>query len=212
MSTSAHPGPARRRRRTLVVAAAAAAPLVLAAPAGAGCMATVGLLTPPPAGLAAGGSWSVDLRVMQHGVTPMPDATPAVLLRAPDGTVSRTAATPTATVGVYHADVRVPAAGSYGVAVEDGFPVPECRQTHTFAELQVAAAPTAAGGEGDGGTPAAAAEPAQAAPASGGSGDDVAWLAGAGVAGAALAAAAIVGVRRWRAPREERSAAPPAGA
>jgi hypothetical protein len=211
MSTSAHPGSARRRRRALVVAGALAAPLALAAPAGAGCMATVGVLTPPPADLAAGGTWSVDLRVMQHGVTPMPDATPAVILRAPDGTTTRTVATPTSTVGVYHADVGVPAAGTYAVAVEDGFPVRECMQTHTFADLTVAAPPAAAGG-GDGGSPAAPESAQPAVAPSGGSGDAAAWIAGAGVAGAIVAGVAVVGVRRWRAPREERSAAPPAGA
>jgi hypothetical protein len=132
--------------------------LATAGAASAGCMATVGL-SPQP-GVAAGETWTADIRVLQHGQTPMADATPSVLIANTVSGEERAypAALVDAAEGRYRADVVFPAAGSWSVAVNDGFPVAECARTHTFGTHTIAAAgpPT---------DPPATATPAAAAPA-----------------------------------------------
>jgi len=135
----------------IAVAAVLAAALVPAAPAVAGCIATVELGS-TPAGVAAGQTWAVDITVLQHGVTPMPDATPSVIITGADGTTKTFAATQTDTVGTYRAAVSFPADGTWNYAVNDGFPVAECAQTHTFAPVEIGAGAggTTSGGGGSG--------------------------------------------------------------
>jgi hypothetical protein len=120
-------------KRLLAAAAAAVAALAAAGAAQAGCMATVGL-TPLPKGIAAGEPWIANVRVLQHGRTPMSDARPVVRIRsaAQGARLITVAARRTGVVGTYRARVVFPAAGRYAVAVYDGFPVKDCARVHTF--------------------------------------------------------------------------------
>jgi hypothetical protein len=131
-------------KKLVVLAAAVAAGLLLAASAQAGCMATVGLSSTPKKGIAAGTPWVVTIRVLQHGITPMPDAKPKVLIRRLSGpTLGKLIAfkgSKTARVGSYRARVVFPVAGTYALSVYDGFPVEECAVVHTFKNVVVAPA------------------------------------------------------------------------
>ena len=119
-------------RKVLVLVAAAVAGLALAGVAQAGCMATVGLSSLPKPGLAAGQPWVVRIRVLQHGVRPMPDAKPEIRIRNAAGKLFTFKARPTVVVGSYRARVVFPKAGRYTLGVYDGFPVAECARLHTF--------------------------------------------------------------------------------
>ena len=106
--------------------------LVAAGTASAGCMATVGLGSTPKADLAPGQAWFVQVRILQHGRTPMADARPEIRIRRTNGKLLVFKATPTPKVGTYRARVVFPRAGRYSLSVYDGFPVKECAQVHTF--------------------------------------------------------------------------------
>lgn len=106
---------------------------VLAPAASAGGFATVGLSSLPPDDLAAGGTWPVDLTVLQHGQTPLVGVHPSITLRGENGAVAGPfAATATSKAGVYHAEVRFPSAGTWRYEVDDGF-----TQVHTFKPVEV---------------------------------------------------------------------------
>ena len=64
--------------RWAVWLAVAGIALVSAGTASAGCMATVGLSPQPD--VAAGETWTANVQVLQHGQTPMADATPSVII------------------------------------------------------------------------------------------------------------------------------------
>jgi len=100
-------------------------------------MATVGLDSMPKAGHPAGKPWIVTIRVLQHGRTPMPDATPEVRIRNAKGKLLTFKAKPTARVGSYRARVVFPAAGRYSLGVYDGFPVEDCARVHTFKSIVI---------------------------------------------------------------------------
>ena len=119
-------------KKLFVFVATVIAGLALAGVAQAGCMATVGLSPMPKPGLAAGKPWVVTIRVLQHGVRPMPDAKPEVRIRNAAGKLFTFKAKPTATVGSYRARVVFPAAGRYTLGVYDGFPYKACAKVHTF--------------------------------------------------------------------------------
>jgi hypothetical protein len=106
--------------RRLALALAVAGLLSSSATAHAGGWANVKLSGLPPVSPSAGQTWTVDLDIKQHGVTPMSDIRPAILLRAADGTDTRFAARPTDKVGVYRATVRWPS-GRWTMHVDDGF-------------------------------------------------------------------------------------------
>lgn len=126
-----------RSRYVFLVAVAAA--FVLAGAAQAGCWSTAGI-DPLPKNVAAGQTWTVDVTILQHGRTPMPDAKPAVVItNGSAGTERRFPATATAETGRYQAEVIFPSEGSWAVAVYDGFPVAECAQTHTFGSFTIGA-------------------------------------------------------------------------
>jgi YtkA-like len=126
--------------RWAVWLAAAGIALVGAGTASAGCMATVGLSPQPD--VAAGETWTANIQVLQHGQTPMADATPSVIVAnaatGEERTFPATLSNPED--GVYVASVVFPTAGSWSVAVNDGFPVAECARTHTFGAHTIAAA------------------------------------------------------------------------
>jgi hypothetical protein len=121
-------------KKVLLALVAAA---VLAPAATAGGWATVGLSTLPPDELQAGGTWSVDLTVLQHGVTPLDGVVPTVTLRGEDGALAGPfAARATGDPGVYHAEVRFPSAGTWRYEIHDGF-----TRTHTFKPVVIGSAP-----------------------------------------------------------------------
>ena len=124
--------------KKILLALVAAA--VLAPAATAGGWATVGLGSLPPDDLKAGSTWAVDLTILQHAKTPLDGVQPRITLLDENGAVGGSfPATPTGKPGVYHAEVRFPAAGTWRYEIHDGF-----SQTHTFKPVEVgpASAPT----------------------------------------------------------------------
>lgn len=173
-------------KRTLI-AALLAAVLVQAGTASAGCWATVGL-APPPAGIAAGTTWTAELTVLQHGTNALPNAATArptvTIVNAETGERRVFVARPTSDPEVFAAEMAFPAAGSWRYEVYDDFsswegePAP-CAQTHTFAAVTV-------GGPSGGGAPG------------GGAGFPVWPLAGGGLALVAALAVPFALLRRRR--------------
>ena len=112
---------------------ALAAAVVLVPAASGGGFATVGLSSLPSDDLTAGGTWSVDLTVLQHGQTPLEGLQPTVTLYGEDGAVAGPfAAVATPGAGVYHAEVRFPSSGTWRYEIADGF-----SQVHTFKPVEV---------------------------------------------------------------------------
>lgn len=125
-------------KKLLTLVATAVAALAVAGAAQAGCMATVGLSSLPKATHKAGQPWVVTIRVLQHGVRPMPDATPEVRIRNAAGKLFVFRAAKTKVVGSYRARVVFPKAGRYALAVYDGFPGGACARVHTFRPVVIA--------------------------------------------------------------------------
>ncbi|HYI19676.1 MAG TPA: FixH family protein [Solirubrobacteraceae bacterium] len=118
--------------------------LLVAAPAAqAGGFATVGMSSTP-----ADREWTVDITVLQHGVTPLTDVTPHVDIAS--GATTRTfAARPTGEPGVYRAEVVFPHGGEWTYQVRDGF---TDVSPHTFKAVTIPGGPAAGSGTGgDGG-------------------------------------------------------------
>ena len=162
----------------IALLAAIAAALAVPTAATAGGWATVGF-DPPPEGLGPGEPWQVDLTVLQHGRTPLEGVEPKVTVTlAGDAAAGRTfPARPTGEPGVYRATVVFDSAGTWKLAVDDGFAA-----THRFPGVEV-------GEGGNGATDAVAlANPAAATPPSAGGGGPDLLLAFAAAAVAALAA------------------------
>jgi hypothetical protein len=109
--------------------------LVFAPAAHAGGWATVGLSSTPSTK-----TWVVDITVLQHGVRPLTDVKPAVVITR-EGQRAVFAAKRTGKPGVYRATVVFPAAGRWNYAVDDGF---ISAQLHTYAPVQISAATTPA--------------------------------------------------------------------
>jgi hypothetical protein len=107
-----------RKRLTLL---AAAAFLTAPAAATAGGWATVELDSVPE-GLAPGETWSVEMTILQHGVTPVVGVKPRVIVTKV-GEYGRRAyrARPTSEPGVFRADVVFTSAGTWTYAIDDGF-------------------------------------------------------------------------------------------
>jgi hypothetical protein len=182
--------------RRLLVAAIAAGALAQAGAAGAGCFATAGL-APPPARIEPGTTWNARVTVLQHGVTPLPNAStarPTLTIVNDETQAQRTfGARRTDDPTVFVARVVFPSAGSWRYEVYDDFssmdgePVP-CAQTHTFAAVSI-------GGGGVGGqqpptvSPVAAADSAEGFPL---------WPVVAGVLAALAAVAVSAGLVRRR--------------
>jgi len=124
--------------KTLAALVIAVAALALAGAAQAGCFATVGLNPLPLSSLQAGEPWTVTIRVLQHGRTPLAGAKPEVRIRNRTGAVTAFRAKPLARRGSYLATVVFPAAGRWTYRVFDGF-VPNCAREHSFAAITVAA-------------------------------------------------------------------------
>jgi hypothetical protein len=126
-------------RKLFVFVATVLAGLALAGAAQAGCMATVGLSSLPKPGHPAGKPWLVTVRVLQHGRTPMADASPEVRIRNAAGKLFVFKARRTKVVGSYRARVVFPRAGRYSLGVYDGFPYAECARVHSFKPVVIVA-------------------------------------------------------------------------
>jgi hypothetical protein len=135
--------------------------LVYAAPAAAGCWATV-QLAPPPAGTKAGKAWNAEVMVLQHGRNPLPDASdarPRVTITNAAGDSETFTAKPVDTSkGTYSAKVVFPSAGSWNYAVFDDFtsaggePAP-CSQTHEYGPVTIGKGSPGVSTSGTGGLP-----------------------------------------------------------
>lgn len=123
--------------KKLILVLVVAGALAIPGAAWAGCWATVGLSSLPRPDLHAGQPWTVTIRVLQHGRTPMPDAKPAVRIRNAAGKLFVFKARPTARIGSYRARVVFPAAGRYTLGVYDGFPFAQCAKVHTFRSVLI---------------------------------------------------------------------------
>jgi LPXTG-motif cell wall-anchored protein len=117
--------------RLALLAAAVLALLALPATALGGGFATV-QLSSLPEGTPPGGTWSVELTVLQHGVTPLEDVAPVVRVYRPDGDSREFPAQPTGRPGVYAADVVFPEEGTWRYEIWDGF-----SQTHTYSPVAI---------------------------------------------------------------------------
>jgi hypothetical protein len=132
-------------RKALIASASALAALCFAAPASAGCWATVGL-APPPSETTAGKAWTAKLTVLQHSRNPLPDAASAVpkitILNGSGVKKTFPAKASDPAKGVYEAKVVFPSGGTWRYEVFDGFsswdgrPAP-CAKTHTFGSVQI---------------------------------------------------------------------------
>jgi hypothetical protein len=141
--------------KLLVAAAVAASALVFAAPAAAGCWATVGV-APPPEGTTAGDVWLANVTVLQHGRNPLPDArdaTPTVTIRnrATGEEATFPARVRDAGRGIYVARIVFPSAGTWSYEVFDDFTSwggqeAPCAQTHTLGAVAILGAPGSSGG------------------------------------------------------------------
>jgi hypothetical protein len=139
--------------------------VALATPASAlaGGWATAGLS--PPDGVGAGDTWNADVKILQHGRTPLAGVSPTVTIRnVATGNEKTFTAKPTGEIGVYRAKVVFPTAGKYSYKVYDGFTQYGGAQTHSFGTFSV-------GAGGGGGLP---------------------FLAIIGISGLALAATALI--------------------
>jgi hypothetical protein len=133
--------------RTLAIAIAAFAVLAVPAAVHAGGWATV-TLAPPPAGLEAEETWTAELTVLRHGVTPTDGATPSLTIRGESGPQTFRA-TPAGTTGKYVAQVVFPSGGRWDYDVDDGLAATGygVSQTHTYSPVTIAPG-TGGGGSG----------------------------------------------------------------
>jgi hypothetical protein len=123
-------------RKLLILAGFAA---LLAVPAAqAGGWATV-RMAPPPAGIEADETWTAQLTVLRHGVTPTNGATPSITIRGASGSQTFRAK-PAGTAGTYVAHVVFPTAGSWDYEVSDGLAATGYgeSQTHTYSPVDIA--------------------------------------------------------------------------
>jgi hypothetical protein len=111
--------------------------LVLPASAFAGGWATAGL-GPPDDGIGPGDTWNAEVKVLQHGETPLTGVHPTVTIRNDvTGQVKTFKATATDEPGVYLAKVVFPSKGKWSYEVYDGFSQYGSAQTHTFPAVDI---------------------------------------------------------------------------
>jgi hypothetical protein len=162
--------------RYLFIVSALVLAAVAATPAGAGGWATVGLASTPE-GVSSGETWTAEITVLRHGVTPTDGAAPSLTIRKQQGDVSETfAAEPTGETGVYVARVVFPDAGRWSFEIDNGLAATGYGEsaTTTYAPVTI--------GAGSGGGP----------------GSFPTLPLGVLAAVVALAAAGLFGVRRLR--------------
>jgi hypothetical protein len=113
--------------------------VALLAPASAlgGGWATAGL-GPPDDGIGPGDTWNAEVKVLQHGTTPLDGVSPTVTIRnVSTGQAKTFPAHPTDESGVYLAKVVFPSTGKWSYEVYDGFSQYGGAQTHTFAAIDI---------------------------------------------------------------------------
>jgi YtkA-like len=121
--------------RRLVLALALVALAVPASALGGG-WATVGV-GPPDDGIGPGDTWNAEIKVLQHGETPLNGVNPTLTIRNENGQTKTFKATPTDKPGVYTAAVVFPSAGNWSYEVYDGFTEYGGAQTHSFKAISV---------------------------------------------------------------------------
>ena len=185
-------------KRAVLLAVAAA---VLALPAGAtaGGWATVELNSVPN-GTSPDEPWNVQMKVLQHGVTPLEGVHPMVIVQKKGGAEQSFPARATKDPGVYRADVVFDSAGTWTYKIDDGF-----SQVHTYAPVTIGEGAgtdaAAAAADVDAAPPASGRASAETAPAGDDGGPDLLLAFGvAAVAGLAAAFAAAAFRRRREGP------------
>ena len=127
---------------------AAVASLVVAGTASAGGWATAGVSPPPPDDPSGGSTWNTDITIKQHGVTPLDNITPAVILRnTATGEEQQFKGTPTGKPGTYSAEVVFPDSGRWAVQVYDGFTEYGNATRHNFGVVALDGPAASAAGE-----------------------------------------------------------------
>jgi hypothetical protein len=107
--------------RYLIVFAALATALVASPTACAGGWATIGF-EPLPVGLAPGDPWNPEIRILQHGLTPLDGLEPTLkITHTASGEEQRFAAAPTGEPGMYATEVVFSREGSWTVFIDSGF-------------------------------------------------------------------------------------------
>jgi len=184
--------------KRVVLLAVSAALLALPAGATAGGWATVELNSVPN-GTSPDQHWNVQMKILQHGVTPLEGVQPRVIVQKKGGAKQSFAASATKDPGVYRAEVVFESAGTWSYKIDDGFSA-----VHTYAPVTIGA-----GGGEDAAAAAADVDPAppaggggaQTAPAGDDGGPDLLLAFGvAAVAGLAAAFAAAAFRRRREGP------------
>jgi hypothetical protein len=131
--------------RTLLLTLAAVGALAVAGTASAGGWATAGVSAPPD-DPTAGSTWDAKITILQHGRTPLAGISPTISLVGKGGKRETFATKPTDEPGVYLAEVKFPAAGSWAYEVYDGFGAAYGGgQTHTFGAISVGAGSSGSG-------------------------------------------------------------------
>jgi hypothetical protein len=127
--------------KRLLIGLAVAAALALPASGLAGGWATVGM-SPPPDDMGPGQTWNAEMKILQHGVTPLENVQPVVMIS--NGPTDKSfPAKPTGEPGVYVAKVVFPSRGEWSLRIDDGF-----SQTHSFAPVSIGGAAGAGSGDG----------------------------------------------------------------
>lgn len=106
--------------RYLVIVVALALAAIGAGSASAGGWATVGLASMPE-GVSSGETWTAEITILRHGVTPTDGATPSLTIRNKTTGASETFdAEPAGETGMYSARVVFPDAGTWRVEIDNG--------------------------------------------------------------------------------------------
>jgi len=111
--------------------------LALAATAFGGGWATVGMSSTPE-GAKPGEPWVVDMKVLQHGVTPLEGVHPSLTIINGDARQTFNAKA-TKEPGVYRVSVTFPTKGLWSYQVDDGF---ISGRPHTFKAVEIGAPST----------------------------------------------------------------------
>jgi hypothetical protein len=131
--------------RYLIALATLVAALVVPATAGAGGWATIGF-APLPDDVEPGQTWTPELTILQHGVTPLDGLSPTITITGAEDAEIFTA-TPAGEPGKYVANVVFPSAGSWAVAIDSGFG--ESRLTYGPVAITAGDGVSSTGGGGD---------------------------------------------------------------
>lgn len=122
-------------KKLVLIAVVSLVATATAQAAGSGGWATV-QLSSTPKGMKAGKAWVVDVKVLQHGKTPVNGCKPAITISNGE-TTKRFAAQKLAQVGMYRVRVVFPSAGMWRYSVFDGFGRYGGARTHRYAPVRI---------------------------------------------------------------------------